>query len=159
MQTTMERNAAALAGLTTTPAIMAFLQARAGETDSRKGLRDVQPVDLSRLGVVARQGSGRTYGPRPYSPEGGGEARLRLREAVRFTWWHDSYADMAASAIPADIAPGADRAILRRNLARFAESIRSHTGLAGSGSTYEAELIENEAGALVVLTQRASIPD
>lgn len=159
MQALEDRNAAALAALTTTPAVMRFLQDRAEKTSTREGLRDVKAVDLSSLARQARAGSRRQYGPAPYNPEPGCKALLRLREAVHVTWWHDSYADMAVYAVPVDILAGADLDVCRRNLSRFASALRTHTGLAGSGCTYEAALVQNEAGALVVLTQRASIPD
>ena len=135
----------AAAHFDTTPAIRARLIAEAGG----RYFRAPEVRDLSRLLQPVR-----AYP----APSGACTARLQLRAAVSYAYEQASYADHSRYLIPVAGAIG-DLAACRQNLASWAEAIRTHTGMAGSGCSYSATLVVTDDGAYVHLDQRASISD
>lgn len=142
----------------------------AGLDPDGHGMKKAEPHDMSWICQLARAdhrktarstrtGKLETYGKGPYEPVEGGRAKLRLKEGVSFSYIQDSYADYTRVAVPAELEAGADRDVCRRNLQRLTEALRTHTGFAGSGSTWSAELVEHEAGAFVIFGGRHSISD
>jgi hypothetical protein len=144
------------------PAIRAHLIAN---FDTRGYREAPKPLDLSWMAKLAasdrrqRGTKGDLYGPTPYKPQPGCNAKLHLKQAIRMAFVQDSYADLTYAAIPVTIEEGADLTVCKRNLAAFAEACRTHTGLAGSGSNFDLTLIENEGGVFVLFYERASIAD
>lgn len=144
------------------PAIRAHLIAN---VDTRGYRETPKPLDLSWMAKLAasdrrqRGTKGDLYGPTPYKPQPGCNAKLHLKQAIRMAFVQDAYADLHYAAIPVTIEEGADLTVCKRNLAAFGEACRTHTGLAGSGSNFDLTLIENEGGVFVLFYERASIAD
>jgi hypothetical protein len=125
-------------------------------------------TDLTDLGKLAARdetrevdhhGKKMRLGKPAYTPKEGCKAKLKLKEAVCFSYRQEAYADHTGYAVPVEIEAGADHAVCRENLRLFCDALRTHNGFAGSGCTWEAELVVNEDGAYVVFDCRASIPD
>jgi len=141
---------------------------------SRHGKQSPKPADLSDLVKTAmtdrrypsetgrenRDGSRMLIGPSPYQPKPGCNLRMKLKQAVQFEYQQASYADHTRYVIPVE-AKGevGDLNVCRQNLRDFCEALRTHTGLAGSGCTWSAELVETAEGLVVMLDCRASICD
>lgn len=139
------------------PAVAAYLLSLDLNT---RGLRDAKAHDLRHLAKQAQRAtSNNGLRHEPYRPEAGCTAKLHLRDAVHFSHTQESYSDHVAYVVPVTIAAGANLEVCRRNLQRFAAAARTHTGFAGGGSTYTAELVGTELGYVVVIDQRVSIPD
>lgn len=125
-----------------------------------RGLHEAKGCDLSYLKAAAKRAvANNGLKHAAYRPEAGCRASLKLKQAVSFSFTQESYADYTMYAVPVTVEEGADSATCMRNLARFAAACRSHTGFAGSGSNYSAELITTKAGYVVVITDRSSIAD
>lgn len=144
------------------PAIRAHLLANF-ET---RGYREApKAMDLSWMAKLAasdrrqRGTKGDLYGPTPYKPQPGCNAKLHLKQAIHMAYVQDSYADLTYGAIPVTIENGADLTVCKRNLRAFADACRTHTGMAGSGSNFDLTLMENEGGVFVLFYERASIAD
>lgn len=139
----------------TTPAIRAYMLAHQDRYSQKP-----ERVDLSAMAKAAtttknQWGKTRT----PYRPEPGCQLRMLLKQAVRASYSQQSYADYSIYLVPVTGEMPADLAICQRNLGNFVRYSDSHTGMAGSGCNYTAELVVNDHGALVVITCRASIAD
>lgn len=128
----------------TTPAIRQFLRENVGS----RGFAEPKLVDLSGLRTSRRNGVEATLGE-----------WVRLDAAVRFAYAQEAWADHIRWAIPIAIADDFDVEARRHELARWCEALRTHTGWAGSGSTFSTELMVNPDGAFLVLDERVSIPD
>jgi hypothetical protein len=114
---------------------------------SERGFEAPERSDLTRLRPA-----------RPYTPKGGCAARMKLAEAVRFSYRQESYADHSTYLVPVE-GEITDAQACRSNLAAWCESIRTHNGFAGSGSTWSASLVIEPDGAYVEIDCRASISD
>lgn len=153
----------------TNPAVKAYILDALAKSRDPQRFREAAVVDQSgwcnlakadyRKSYTRQDGTTGTYGKEPYRPEPGASARLKLKEAVSFYYEQECYADYSRYAIPADVPADADREVLKRNLRAFGSALRTHTGMAGSGSTWEFELVELPEGAVVIATGRHSIAD
>ena len=141
------------AAVVTDPAILAYLLEHAADG----GMKNAEITDETYLIKLATATDGRSKPA--YQPEPGCKASLKLREAVSFRYEQDAYANYASYAVPVSIEEGADTAVCRRNLNRFAQALRTANGLAGYGSTWDADLIERPEGSFVLLRSRSNIPD
>lgn len=143
----------------TTPAIRAYMLA-ALDKDLR-GCRAPEACDATHFAKASQRTTSQYGKPRPaYQPKGDCALRLSLAKAVRFTYCQDSYADMSTTLVPVsgDVAK-ADLKACAANLSEFVRYADSHTGMAGSGCNYSAELVTNEHGAFAIIGCRASISD
>lgn len=125
-----------------------------------------KPADLRDLAKLAAQDltqegtQGRRYGKPAYQPEPGCNLRLKLREAWSYDYEQASYADHSRYIVPVEVQGEiGDRAVCNRNLRAFCQALRTHNGFAGSGDTWNAELIERDGTFLVILDCRSSISD
>jgi hypothetical protein len=129
--------------------IRAFIASRVAKRE--RGYGDAgKPSDLTGLAKGAKD---------RYKPQAGCAAVLKFSQAVLVYYTQETYADMSAYAIPCELPADADRAICQRNLNAFCQAIKTHNGFAGSGSTYDASIVDQPGGAFVLLTARASISD
>lgn len=146
------------------PAIRAYLLTKVDE----RGYRKPEPNDCSYMAKLAQEDRRQPYerngetmllGKGPYEPLPGCKAKLHLKQALAVGYTQEAYADHSYIAIPVTIEEGSDLSVCRQNLYRFAQALRTHTGLAGSGSNWDFTLIETEAGAFVFANGRHSIAD
>lgn len=93
-----------------------------------------------------------------YVPEESGFA-LQVETVVIINSTQEAYADHSVSLIPVVATAPYIFEAAHRNLARIAQSLNTHTGLAGSGSTYTLSLVVDVDGAYVRLSARHSISD
>lgn len=116
-----------------------------------------EPVDLSNLAHLARtEGKYKSA----YKPEGDCGCKLRLKEAVRFGWRHEAYADHCTYAVPVTVTGAVDVKVAHNNLYLFCNAARTANGMAGYGSTWSAHLEQIEGGEWVaIFDQRSSIAD
>jgi len=116
-----------------------------------RGFRKPEAVraDLSGLKPV--------YG-RSYTPAGGCDAKLKLKESVLVSYEQNSYSDDLLYLIPVEGDLG-DAAICRSNLGLWCQAIRTHNGMAGSGCSYTTCLVVEPDGSYVELHCRSSISD
>lgn len=129
--------------------------------NAERGLRAPEAKDMRSFAKSAQSTTDQYGKPREaYKAEGGCELKLCLGEAVSFGYSQEAYADYSTYLIPVkgDVSK-ADINVCNRNISRFFKYSNTHTGYAGSGCSYDAHMIVNEKGALVVLTCRASISD
>lgn len=134
--------------------IRAYLIEHADE----RGMRKAELSDQSGLARLAID-TGMANGKPVYQPKEGCKAKLKLREAISFSYSQESYADHTQYAVPVDIPADADLKICRSNLSHFCQCLRTHNGFAGSGCTWTSCLIEHPEGPFVILECRASISD
>jgi hypothetical protein len=134
-------------------AIRAYVVPQSGQ---RGYDREPQPVDCSWMAKLA---SSSISTNKRYEPEPGCKAVLHLKQGLSLYYVQDAYADLSSTAIPVTIEEGADMAVCKRNLARFAAALKTHNGFAGSGSTWSLDLIERPEGVFVLAAARHSISD
>lgn len=156
----------AIDALPTTAPIKRLL--RACYAAEQRGLQEPKIVDQSSLGQLAVRdlteevvvrGKKTRIGKPAYQPKEGCKAKLKLKEAVRYIYTQEAYADHTLYAVPVEIESGANLDVCRENLRAFCWSICTHNGFAGSGCTWEAELVVDDDGAFVIFNCRASISD
>ena len=144
--------AAGIEAVETTDAIRAHLRAvfAAGE----RGFEMPKRYSLTYLRSLAASAEGRSHYRKNYRAAGTPTLALKLGEAVQYSYSQEAYADYVRYAVPFE-GSVADAVQAKANLRDFCEAITTHTGWAGSGSNWEADLQDG----FVVLTERASISD
>lgn len=93
-----------------------------------------------------------------YVPEASGYA-LQVEAVVCINTTQEAYADHSVSLIPVVVKEPTDIEAAHRNLARITRSLNTHTGMAGSGTSYGLSLVVEDDGAYVLLSARHSISD
>lgn len=93
-----------------------------------------------------------------YAPEQSGYV-LGLRTCICVYHSQESYADQSVSLFPLIMQGNTDNDAAQRNLNKLAQRLNTHTGFAGSGSTYTLSMVVEEDGAFVRLSGRHSISD
>lgn len=93
-----------------------------------------------------------------YEPEQSGFV-LGLRTCICINHTQESYADQSVSVFPLIVQGKPDAEAAQRNLSKLALRLNTHTGFAGSGSTYTLAIVVEEDGAFVRMSGRHSISD
>jgi hypothetical protein len=125
------------------PAIHALLIAAQG---AQRGRVEAEATDLTKLCATAARGG--------FQPAEGCRARLKLKDAVVISYEQAAWADYRTYAVPFE--GDASSPTCAANLSRFCAALCTATGIAGVGSTWEADI---PADGLVILRQRSSIAD
>lgn len=95
-----------------------------------------------------------------YTPPADCKLTLKLSRAVLASYSQEAYADMSAYYVPVGgNVTSADYNACIRNLNAFVRYANTHTGWAGSGCSYSADLVIEGDAAYAVITCRASIAD
>lgn len=151
---------AAVEGFETTPAIRAWMLAKMGQHGF---FRAPKRRDLSDFVESAKRTHDQWGKKRaPFKPDPSCPLRLKLKDGVSFGYSQEAYADHSTTLVPVTGEIPKDEATLSRcraNLADFFRRADTHTGWAGSGANWSAELVVTELGAFAVVFCRASISD
>jgi len=156
---------AACAALADNPAIVRALRAAdaANAKEGRGRLHDYalgEAFNASRLTRSTNPYGGKTTGFPAYTsvakPSG---CTLDYKRAVGIRYTQEQYADYSTKLIPVTIKGPVDETQARTNLRHLADSLQTHNGWAGSGSTHSFSLHIEEDGAYVVMESRHSISD
>lgn len=143
----------------TTPAIRAYML----EHFDDRGARAPERCDMSWMIERAKRTANQFGRPRePWTPDASKcPLRLKLAEGVSFISTQEAYADHSTTIVPVEgpIPEGEMLAECRRRLSDFARRCDSHTGLAGSGTNWSADLIIRPEGAFALISGRHSICD
>jgi hypothetical protein len=118
-------------------------------------------TDLRSLTALAYgRGHAKPGGVPNYVPDPACASMLHLSRAIHTATSQETYANYTTYLVPVTIPQDADLDVCRKNLGRFADCLRTHDGMAGSGCTWGAALHgDRETGFLVLLNRRASIAD
>lgn len=147
-----QRRVAAIEALDPTPEIKKYLF----DNVSRRGMQPPVLEDFTSFFQRALDAKNNAHGrPLPaYKPEPvNGKIKMVPAKAVRYLYSQESYADHNEIAIPFE--GEGDLKAFERNVHQLVRRANTHTGWAGSGSTYEVTVKDK----FVVLFCRASIAD
>lgn len=122
------------------------------------GMVKAEPIDLTWMIALSRRDN-MANGKPVYQPEPGCKASMKLSAAVHYNYTQEAYADHSRYAVPVELDAAAELTICKRNLQAFCRALRTHNGLAGSGSEWSADLHVGDDGAFVIFDCRASISD
>jgi hypothetical protein len=149
------------AALSDNPAIVRAIRAAAASPGSRiDEFKIGTAFGVERLKHPTNPYGGATTGYPAYvsvaKPSG---CKLEVNRAVGVGYSQESYADYSTTLIPVVLEGQVDQDASRGNLRHLANSLQTHNGFAGSGSTYQFELKIEDDGAYVIMVARHSISD
>lgn len=140
----------------TTPEIKTYMLDRVRE----RGSHEPKAVDYTAFLKGALENKRSPFGQTlpAYNPEPGASGiKLQPTKAVRVSYSQEAYSDDSAVAIPYTVDAGkpADLKVFQRNVSELVRRANSHNGMAGSGATYGAAVLDG----FVVISCRSSIAD
>lgn len=142
--------------------LLAQLESRAGEIHRFQDC--TQPNDMTGLFTAAITRTHNQFGKvlEPYKPDPACPSpSLKAREARCYYVGQNSYSDDQEYVIPVTVKEGTkvDLSLCGRRLSDLVRRADTHTGMAGSGSNWSAQLVSTEHGIVAVLHCRVSIAD